>query len=447
MRLTRLALIAAVIALALVLAPDALAAAGGGSGGFGGGGGGGGGGYSGGGGGYGGSGGRGGFSFVAVLIVLGVFAIFLVPGAIATMRYNQKRHSRARRVRRASAEAAEDDAYLGHDAVQADTKALFAQVQQAWDARDRDTLNKLVGPDLMVEWTRRLDNFEKKGWHNRVSILEGPSVEYVGLVNREDDDYDRVVVRVQAKLKDFVENRQGNVVLKKGESSQTSKLKEYWTLARSGNGWMVVSIEQDREGRHQLDEKIVASPWSDDQRLHDEAVYEQAAADKLPEGFTPADAAEVDFVGDARSRALDLSLADARFAPDVLETAARQAVEAWAEAVDGPDQALEKVASPEAVRKLLYAGKSGGKTRLVVRGPRIRKVSIEDLDPNSEPATMILSVEVFGRRYTEDRDTTTVVSGSKDRATTFTEHWTLALQGPDDAPWRLVKAGRRTKAA
>jgi predicted lipid-binding transport protein (Tim44 family) len=131
----------------------------------------------------------------------------------------------------------------------------------------------------------------------------------------------------------------------------------------------------------------------------------------------------------------------------VLETAARQTVEAWAEAVDGPDQALEKVASPDAVRKLLYPGTSGGKTRLVVRGPRIRKVSIEDLDPNSEPATMTISVEVGGRRYTEDRDTTTVVSGSKDRATTFTEHWTLALAGPDDAPWRLVKAGRRTEAA
>jgi predicted lipid-binding transport protein (Tim44 family) len=74
-------------------------------------------------------------------------------------------------------------------------------------------------------------------------------------------------------------------------------------------------------------------------------------------------------------------------------------------------------------------------------------VSIEDLDPNSQPATMTLSVEVNGRRYTEDRDTTTVVSGSKDRATTFTEYWTLALAGPDETPWRLVKATRSRKAA
>jgi hypothetical protein len=31
------------------------------------------------------------------------------------------------------------------------------------------------------------------------------------------------------------------------------------------------------------------------------------------------------------------------------------------------------------------------------------------------------------------------VSGTKDGATTFTERWTLALDGPDDAPWRLLK--------
>jgi len=57
-----------------------------------------------------------------------------------------------------------------------------------------------------------------------------------------------------------------------------------------------------------------------------------------------------------------------------------------------------------------------------------------------EPATMTIDVELGGNRYVEDRDTTTVVSGSKDSATTFTEHWTLALDGPDDAPWRVVAA-------
>ena len=95
---------------------------------------------------------------------------------------------------------------------------------------------------------------------------------------------------------------------------------------------------------------------------------ELAVADALPEGFTTADLAEVDFAGDARARALDLSVADGRFAPDVLEAAARRAVEAWAEAVDGDDAALEAVASPEAVGELLYGGDATQED--AARGPR-----------------------------------------------------------------------------
>ena len=54
------------------------------------------------------------------------------------------------------------------------------------------------------------------------------------------------------------------------------------------------------------------------------------------------------------------------------------------------------------------------------------------------PATMTVDVELGGRRYVEDRDTAAVVSGSKDSAATFTERWMLALDGPADAPWRIV---------
>jgi predicted lipid-binding transport protein (Tim44 family) len=42
------------------------------------------------------------------------------------------------------------------------------------------------------------------------------------------------------------------------------------------------------------------------------------------------------------------------------------------------------------------------------------------------------------RFYVEDRDTTSVVSGSKHSSTTFTERWTPARDGPDDAAWRIV---------
>jgi predicted lipid-binding transport protein (Tim44 family) len=124
----------------------------------------------------------------------------------------------------------------------------------------------------------------------------------------------------------------------------------------------------------------------------------------------------------------------------VLEAAARRATGAWAEAVDGDDGALEAVASPEAVSELLYGGDETRRTRLVVRGPRVKRIRIERVDVERMPATMAVEVELGGSRYVEDRDTTTVVSGSKARTTAFTERWRLALDGPPDAPWRIVTA-------
>jgi predicted lipid-binding transport protein (Tim44 family) len=415
--------------------PLILAQAGSGSSGFGGGGGGGGGSFGGGGGS---SGGGQGDPLVG-LLVIGVFAILLVYLAIKAVRYRRKLRERDEAVRTASAEAAEDDAYFASDELERHAAALFRAAQTAWDARDRDALARLVGPDLLVEWNRRLDDFDQKGWHNRVEVLADPKVLYVGITNREDDDEDRAVVRIEAKLRAYVEDRAGTRLMQSGEKDELVTLAEYWTLARRDGVWMVQSIEQQAEGDHHLDGQVVASPWSDEQRLDDESLTELAVADGLPEGFTTADLAQLDFDGDARAHALDLSLADARFAPDVLEAAARRAVEAWTEAVDGDDAALERVASPEAVAGLLYGGDATQVTRLVVRGPRVKRIRIAAVQVEQSPATMTVDVELGGHRYVEDRDTAAVVSGSKDGAATFGERWTLALDGPADAPWRIVR--------
>jgi predicted lipid-binding transport protein (Tim44 family) len=372
------------------------------------------------------------------LIFFGLFGLFLLWFAIHSWRYRVKVRERDARVRTASAEAAADDPYFAASELEAHARGLFVECQAAWDARDVARLSSLVGDDLMVEWKRRLDDFERKGWHNRVSVMGTPKIEYVGLVNREDDTEDRAVVRITASLKAFVVDASGRKIMRKGSKTEEITLCEYWTLARSGDAaWKVVSIEQRAEGDHHLDSEIVASPWSDS-RLADEALTELAVEDGLPPGFVTADLAVVEFDGTAREQALDLSLADARFAPDVLEAAARRALAAWAEAVDGDDAALLEVATPEAVSQLLYGGDESRKTRVVVRGPRVKQIRIVIVDVTDEPATMTIEAELGGRRYVEDRDTAAVVGGSKERAATFSERWRLALVGEHSVPWRVV---------
>jgi predicted lipid-binding transport protein (Tim44 family) len=455
-------LLAIVVALvALILAPAALASAGGGSAGFGGGGGGEG----------GGGGGGGGFGFFILIQILvriavlghGLGALVLIALGIAYLiitrvmpnaqrswsarqgsgpKARRRVAQRTRRVEAAAAEAAEDDAAFAPDAVKANATALFKQVQSAWDHGDRARLANLVGPDLLAEWDRRLDDMDRRGWRNRVQILGEPTVEYVGLNHTGDAKTDTVTVRIEAKLRDFVEDRFGQHIKRAGHLSETVHLREFWTLSRNGHGrWVVVSIEQGAEGTHAIDDAIIATTWSDETALKDEALIEGAMQDAVPQGTNIADVADLDFKGDAHAAALDLSLADARFAPDVLEVAARRAVTAWAEAVDGDDARLRSIAHGQAVRELLHPGDPSQRTRVVVRGPRIQQIRIIGLDAGAHPPTMSVEVEIEGRRYIEDRDTTAVLAGSQSRVTKFTERWTFALDGDARQPWLIAGVG------
>ncbi|MCW3017240.1 MAG: import inner rane translocase subunit Tim44 [Solirubrobacterales bacterium] len=424
-----------------------LAAAGGGSSGFGGGGGGGGGGgFGGGGGGY--AGGGGSLSGGAILVIIVLFLVFFAGatllGLISTQRYNRKVAERVKRVRTASAEAAEDDAYFAYEAVEAEAADLFKAVQTAWDARDSQALSQLAGPDLLVEWRRRLHDFDMKGWHNQVRIRTGPQVQYVGMVNREDDLEDRVVIRIHAEMNDWCTTKRGEDIFHDGATSAQTSLREYWTLARSSveedAHWILMSIEQQAEGDHHLDSDIVASPWGDDKRIGAAATLEVAAADTPTEGFTTADLVDPDFAEDVRAAALDLSLADARFGPDVILASVSRAVEAWVEAVDGPDAALAALATPEAIRALLHPGDEAPDphTRLVVRGVRVERIDVQALEPSPEPARITVAITARGRRYIEDRDTVQLISGDKDDEREFVEYWVLALTGDETAPWRIV---------
>jgi predicted lipid-binding transport protein (Tim44 family) len=466
-RRRRLAIAAAIVAIAAVLigAPEAFAAAGGGSHSFGGGGGGGG------GGGFGGDGGGGRgvgiyilFQILIRIAVLGhgLGALFLIALALVwftfrrmgpqasrfwSARQRSGRAARAdtarreRRVQLAAAEAAEDDPAFAPDVVKPAAAALFMEIQGAWDTGNRQTLQRLVAPKLLAEWEHRLDDFQRRGWRNRVEPIGTPSVEYVGLSNRAGNGGDRVVVRIEAKIRDYVVDHNGKHIKSEGQLSETRRLREFWTLRRRGNRWILGSIEQGAEGSHALQDEVVATPWADEQGMRDEALVEGAVADAVPEGTSVADVADLQLDGDARAAALDLSLADGRFAPDVLEVAARRAVAAWAEAVDGSDAGLKAIALPEAASQLLHPGDTSAATRLVVRGPRVKQIRIVALDAGATPPTMTIEVDVIGRRYIENRRTTEVLAGSQSREANFTEHWMFALDGPAQQPWRIAAAG------
>ena len=444
-----------------------LGAAGGGSGGFGGGGGGGGfgggggGGFGGGGGGFGGGGGTFVITddprafFFGMMLIVAFFVAIWIMGKMAeraqrrvatwSRQYakwrdestKRTRKERAKKVPPAARAAAEDDSYFAVDEVKGAAAKLFTDIQAAWDARDQGALRAMVGSDLMIEWGRRLDDFDAKGWHNRIDVKR-LDVEYVGLTNRADDDDDRMVVRVAALMDDYVVDQYGRFIPHSGNPSKEAHLREYWTLAKRPEGWMLVSIEQDVEGEHNLTDPLVALPEEDVGSIHDAVVVEQGVQDRAPAGTRLGELVDVDFADDALNAARDLALVDGRLNPDVIEVAVRRTISAWAEAVDGQDGALLDIAPAEIAEELLRP--NGPKTRLVIRGPKMAKATVSKL-ATKDPIRVAIDAKVTGVRYIEDRDTVDVVAGAKDRETTFIQRFVLQLDDDPTRPWKLVAAG------
>ena len=125
-------------------------------------------------------------------------------------------------------------------------------------------MRALVAPDLLVEWERRLDDFEGRGWHNHVEPIGEPSVEYVGLTRTGNAETDRVVVKIDARVKDYVVDRSGRHLKRTGSISEITRIREFWTLQKRSGHWILASIEQGGEGKHALDEEIVATAWGDE---------------------------------------------------------------------------------------------------------------------------------------------------------------------------------------
>jgi len=257
--------LAIALAAVLVFAPAAFASAGGGTAGYGGG--------DGGGGSFGGGGGGGGKAFALYFIFRALLYIALLGHGIGALvlialflgwwfwtveepkveRWWHARsrqglaHRRAvkkreRQVELAAAEAADQNDIFAPARVRAEAIRLFADVQLAWGNDDRVTLRRLVIPSLFTEWKRRLDEFSRKGWKNKVEPVGVPKIEYVGITRRRHDsadgsaaDGDQVIVRIEAKLRDYVIDRSGRRIKRDGSATESVRMREQ--PARERKSW------------------------------------------------------------------------------------------------------------------------------------------------------------------------------------------------------------------
>ena len=177
----------------------------------------------------------------------------------------------------AAEESLVDDPMFAPEVVKAAAAGLHADVVAAWTSADRSRLRTVVGHHLLTEWEQQLQDFRRRGWRNLVKVRGRLRVRYVGLVNRPGDDEDRVVVHLRVRLYDIVYDAAGQMMLRSNNDNGKRTRSEYWTLGKRDGRWILLSVEQEREGAYHLDEPLIPSPWAD-HRLHDDAIIERGMA-------------------------------------------------------------------------------------------------------------------------------------------------------------------------
>lgn len=178
----------------------------------------------------------------------------------------------------------------------------------------------------------------------------------------------------------------------------------------------------------------------DTERLREESLAELANAQKVGD-----DVALSDLVGADEPPAfahLDLSVRDSRFLPALIAAELAHLLEAWEEAVLGPEAPLEELASADARAALLRPGP--GK-RLIMRDAVLKSWKPTRLDLSRRPPVIEVTLDVEAVRYVMT-DKGRRYAGNETDVRRMALTWTPELIDSARAPWRLAISNNPAEA-
>lgn len=336
--------------------------------------------------------------------------------------------ARARSAERVAAEAALDDPVFAPERVRESVAEILAQAGSVWRGTEGDGFQHRRDCQLIGSWARGLEQIAGSG----LRLARDPSVWIIGVVNRETEAEDRVVVRVGIVLRRDPHARtmegDGTVL-----ATRTVELEQRWTLTRHADNWYLVSVDGDPLTGSALSLPLISSPVADENRIRELALREMSRDDTTPDPGALIDRDEV-----GASQLLDLSVADGRFSPTLIEATLRHLIEAWETASGGSERPLRELASRRGAESLLHPG--GRRMRRVIQDASLERWEVVEIDADHKPSTLVIGLVIDGKW----RDETLGRRAARtDEFSGIHLSWRLELfQGTDHGPqWRLASSG------
>ncbi len=198
-----------------------------------------------------------------------------------------------------------------------------------------------------------------------------PRVDILSVVNREGDIEDRVVVRVRAR---FLRGPTAPPAMRSG------LLDQRWTLVHHRQEWRLATDTGDPLDPTLLSAPLIASPAEDTARLA-EASLQELTERRRPGEPPPSEL--TDTAAPPLRQLRDLSVADERFAPMLIEAAVAHIVEAWEQSSVGSDAPLLAVATGAGAHALTFP--EAGTGRRHIRDARVERWDVTRLDVAAAP--------------------------------------------------------------
>ena len=101
---------------------------------------------------------------------------------------------------------------------------------------------------------------------------------------------------------------------------------------------------------------------------------------------------------------------------------------------------LAERVSREALEQLLYPHAIGGRLRLVLRDAHLTSWQPIQVDSQTNPPQVEISLNISAVRYLSDPLTTNQVWGSAEHPHEISLRWNLALTPSSDRPWQLAQS-------
>jgi hypothetical protein len=368
---------------------------------------------------------------VTVIFVGGVGTCWIaaIRGAARHERAIRKEHTRTTRAYYAAIEAAEDDPSFSPDAIEQSVIDVVALANGLWRAGTFESMDERPDVGLVRAWARSWqswlgDDLEASG---------KPSIDLLTVVNRDDEDEDRVVTRVRLRIH-CKHPRVGAL------GPHHSHVDERWTFGHSGGRWVLLSVMGDPLAGPVLTAPLIPTPSSDTERLQEESLAELASAHKVDVDVALSDLVSAD--EPPAFALLDLSVVDSRFLPALIAADLAHILEAWEVAVTGSEAPLEELADARARAALLWPDPD---TRLIVRDAVLKSWEPTRLDLSRHPPAIEVELDVEAVRYVVTGEGI-AVAGNQTDARPMALMWTLELTDSHRAPWRLAVSNNPAEA-